>query len=139
MKNIVYGGCIALAIVAGASAQDKGAMGTDHSGHMAAMQTYSGCLERTDDGMFVLTHVTSPKDKGKMSHSMKAEGMKADGMRADGMKPAMASDTLHVSSTSVDFASHVGQKVSLGGSRGDMNGMAGLSVTSLKVAAKSCR
>ena len=136
MKNIVYGGCIALAITAAAGAQEKNMMGADHGSHMAAAQTYSGCLERTQDGMFVLTHLTVAKEKAaKTAHAMKDDGMKGDAMT----KTAMAPDKVHVSSTSVDLATHAGQKVSVGGSRSDMDGMAGLAVTSLKVVAKSCR
>ena len=134
MKNIVYGACIALAIIGTAGAQEKGPMGAEH-GHMAAVQTYSGCLEKADDGMFVLTHVTMPKEKPAKA----VDTMKEDGMKHAGMKTAMAPEKLRVSSTSVDVASHVGQKVSVSASRGDMDGMTGLVVTSLKVVAKSCR
>lgn len=150
MKNIVYGGCLALAITAAAGAQDKGPARADHGSHMPAGQTYSGCLDRTENGTFVLTQVAAPKEKGAktgrtmkddgmMNDGMKKDGMKKDGMRKDAMmKMAAAPDTVHVSSTSVDLASHVGQKVSVAGTRGEMEGMVELAVTSLKTVAKSC-
>ena len=140
MRNIVFGACVALACTVVAGAQGKDKMATEHAGHMAAAQTYSGCVERQEDGTFALTHVmAAKKKKAGGAAGMKDDGMKDDGMKDDGMKMMMTPERVHLSSTSTDLATHVGQKVSVTGSHDDMGGMAGLAVTSLKVVAKSCR
>lgn len=156
MKNIVFGGCMVLALAAGVSAQ--GMMKPENAGGRGGTATtLSGCVERTSEGGFQLTHVTPVKGKGAapktgkamkdggseaMSHddmpmpdTMKDKGMAHDAMSGDGMWAS----PLTLSTKSVDLAKHLGQRVSVSGSSSGMSDMPSFAVTSIKTVAKSCR
>ena len=99
------------------------------------------------DARFVLTQVTAdPAMKPAMKkHDAKMAEMKHDDMKADEMKgheDGMVPATLALKAASVDLRKHVGNKVSVTGSRIESDG-AELTptfvITSLKVLSKSCR
>lgn len=147
---------VVVAVSAALNAQSKGMTEpkmadqkmTDHKMADGMSMTYTGCVEAQNGGMsFLLTHVGG--DQAMMHHDamMKSgsEMAEKDGsgasndMHGDRMMPST-----FVLAGRTDLKKHVGQKVTVGGtvSHGMAdampNGPATLTVTSLKVAAKSC-
>lgn len=147
MKNVMCCGFVAavLAVSAVATAQDRKM--DDKMTTMKSETSYTGCVERSPDGAFTLGHAmasgaTTKKSMGKDSmakDSMAKDSMAKDSMAHDSMmKDAMAS-TLALTGTSVDFAKHVGHKVTVKGVAGDtMDGMATFTVKSIKMIGSSC-
>ncbi len=137
-------GLAVLAMAAAAGAQDK--MDTmKKMDSMKAEQSYTGCIERSPDGKFTLTHAMAAGDKMKKDDgmsSMAKDSMTKDSMAKDSMKDSMMKDAtpaLPLSSTSVDLGKHVGHKVIVTGANGDtMGGMAAFAVKSIKMVASSC-
>jgi hypothetical protein len=142
MHRIVMVLAAATLIGAGAAAAQSSAMMEEKAG----MTTYTGCLTASPNGTFSLTGAV------RSGEPMKHESMKDDSMKHD----AMMKPPLTLASTSVDFAKHAGQKVSVTGSPAHaMGGMkmdgtkmdamgkdamapAAFTVTSLKVVSTSC-
>src|SRR4051794_32217022 len=77
-----------------------------------AEMTYVGCEERSSTGGLNLTHVMQAE---KMAAPMPKESMPKDSTPKDSMPKASMTTALGLSSTSVDLAKHVGQKVSIKG------------------------
>ena len=130
MKNVVSGGLVAtiLAIATAAGAQDGKMDKMKAKDAMRPATTYTGCIERSADGVFTLAHAMAG------GRSMK-KPMAKDSMMKDAMAPALALS----SSASVDLAKHVGHQVTVKGTVGDtMGGMATFTVTSVKTIAASC-
>lgn len=88
-----------------------GAQGTTMAKPMANEKSYTGCLEAgTATGTFTLTHAAMAMAKDAMGK----DGMAKDGMMKDGMaKGAMAPEAYALSGAGVDFAAHVGHKVTV--------------------------
>ena len=82
------------------------AQGTTMTKPMANEKSYTGCLEAgSTAGTFTLTHAAM---------AMAKDAMAQDGMAKDGMgKGAMAPEAYALAGTGVDFAAHVGHKVSV--------------------------
>ena len=125
MNRAIVGACVALAFTAGVGAQDK-KMATGTMDHMPMAKAYSGCVESSQTGSYILTHM------------MKADAMtKADAMAHDAMAPA--SLALSAAAPSVDLSKYVGHQVTVTGTDGDsMNGMTTFKVKSLKMIGASC-
>jgi hypothetical protein len=126
-----------LAIAAAAGAQD-GKMGKMKAKDAMRTETnYTGCIERSPDGVYTLAHAMAADaamKKPMAKDSMAKDSMATDSMMKDAMAPALG-----LSSTSVDLAKHVGHKVTVKGTSGDtMGGMATFTVTSVKMVAASC-
>jgi len=142
MRNVLCCGLVsaALAIALSAGAQDK----MDKMDKMSGMKpetSYTGCVARSQDGAFTLTHATaSAMRKDSMSKNAKAnDSMAKDSMSQDSRMKGDMAPSLRLSSTSVDLGKHVGHKVTVKGVEGDaMDGMAPFSVTSVKVVGKAC-
>lgn len=127
MKNVVMTVCFAAIAAAGAAAQDKMMpMSKPDTAPMAMTATYAGCVERTDEGKFRLTHATS-KDAMHSGHEMMQD---KPSMNGETMAPAIT-----LTGTRVKLEKYVGQKVSLTGTSSGES----LSVASVKTIAKSCR
>ena len=122
---------------------------------MSAEKTYTGCLAKSDTGVFSLTHAADAMTKDAMSeHAMGKDTMGKETMGKDAMakgttakdsmmKNSMAGDSmamaLELSSKRVDLSKHVGHKVSITGTDGEgMSGKATFTVKSLKMIAGSC-
>jgi hypothetical protein len=138
MKKMLWCGLVSavVTISATAGAQEK-MSGTDRMSAMKSDATYTGCVERTPDGAFTLTHANG---SGAMSRKdMSKDSMAADSKAHDSMmKDAMAS-SFALSSTSVKLAKYVGHKVTVNGVEGDgMGGMTTLAIKSIKQLARSC-
>jgi hypothetical protein len=88
--------------------------------------TLTGCVARSDSGVFTLDHAMAPD-------TMKKESMSKDTMMKDSMMaaPELASKT-------VDLSKHVGHKVTVTGSDDTMSGKTTFTVKSLKMVAQSC-
>ena len=155
MKHVLCCGCVAaaLALAAAAGAQDRKM--DDKMGTMDAPKSatsYTGCLERSPQGAFTLTH--SMASDAAMHKTMGHDSMAKDSMASDSMakepmaKDSMAHDSmmkdemapaLALSSTSVDLSKHVGHKVTVKGTAGDtMGGTTAFTVKSLKMVGASC-
>ena len=124
MKNVMCGGFVAvvLAMSPVVGAQDHKMNDKMNTSEMS----YTGCIERSPDGGFMLGHAmaSSATTKDSMAH---------DSM----MKDAIAS-TPGLASTS-DLAKHVGHNVTVKGVAGDtMGGMATFNVKSIKMVGASC-
>ncbi len=150
MKNVMCCGFVAavLAVSAVATAQDRKM--DDKMTTMKSETSYTGCVQRSQDGAFTLGHAMASGATTKKSmakDSMAKDSMAKDSMAKDAkdsmahdsmMKDAMAS-TLALTSTSVDFGKHVGHKVTVKGVAGDtMDGMATFTVKSIKMIGSSC-
>jgi pentapeptide MXKDX repeat protein len=147
MKKVMCGGFVAVvfAVSAVAGAQDH--KRDDTMNKMKSEMSYTGCIERSPDGAFTLGHAMATSATAKKSmpgDSMAKDSMAKDAMAKDSMthdsmmKDAMAS-TLGLTSTSVDFAKHVGHKVTVKGVAGDtMGGLATFNVKSIKMVGSSC-
>ena len=143
MTRMMLGGLAAALIATTATVGAKDAMKTME-------KSYTGCLERTSNGGYTLTHAMAagtmadkPMKKDAMKDSMKdntMHDMKDGSMSTDSMmkKDSMASDALTLSSSSVDLSKHVGHKVSVKGVEDQMNGMTSVTVKSLKMVGTSC-
>jgi len=135
MKKMLCCGFVSavLAIAVAAGAQDK----MDKMGGMKPAASYTGCVERSQDGAFTLAHATASTAMRKDSmakDSMAKDSMAHDSMMKDGMAPSLG-----LSSTSVDLGKHVGHKVTVKGVAGDtMGGMATFTVKSIKMVGSSC-
>src|SRR5262249_24190498 len=135
MKKMLCGGFVSavLTIAVAAGAQDK----MDKMGGMKPAASYTGCVERSQDGAFTLAHATASAAMHKNSmakDSMAKDSIAHDSMMKDGMAPSLG-----LSSTSGDLGKHVGHKVTVKGVEGNkMDGMASFTVTSIKMVAKSC-
>jgi hypothetical protein len=117
MRNVMCCGFVAavLAMSAGIGAQDDK---MNKMGGMKSERSYTGCIERSEDGAFRLAHTVSSDAA---------------------MKKSMAKETMSLSSTSVDLAEHVGHKVTVKGVKADnMGGAATFAVKSIKMVAPSC-
>ncbi len=127
-------GLAVLAMAAAAGAQDK--MDTmKKMDSMKAEQSYTGCIERSPDGKFTLTHAMAAGDKMQKDAGMSS--MAKDSMEDSMMKDA--TPALALSSTSVDLGKHVGHKVIVTGANGDtIGGMAAFAVKSITMVASSC-
>ena len=140
MKNVVSGGLVAtiLAIATAAGAQDGKMDKMKAKDAMRPATTYTGCIERSADGVFTLAHAMAggrSMKKPMAKDSMAKDSMEKDSMMKDAMAPALALS----SSASVDLAKHVGHQVTVKGTVGDtMGGMATFTVTSVKTIAASC-
>src|SRR5262245_63710268 len=145
MNPVIVGACVALAFTAGVGAQDK-KMATERMDHMAMEKAYSGCVETSQTGSYILAHPMIADAKKSMK---KADATKKDGptMKADAMKKedAMAHDAmapaslaLSAAAPSVDLSKHVGHKVTVTGTGDSMNGMATFKVKSLAMIGASC-
>jgi hypothetical protein len=141
MKNVMYCGLVA-AVLAGSVASGAQDGKTSKMDGMKSEQSYTGCIERSQDGAFTLAHATAsdavkkqPMAKDSMANgSVAKDPMEKGSMMKDAMAPALG-----LSSTSVDLAKHVGHKVTVRGVNGDtMSGMATLTVKSIKMVASSC-
>ena len=129
------------------SAQGGGSMAKP----MANEKTYTGCLETgSTAGTFTLTHAAAAMAMGK--DSMGKDSMGKDGMKKDAMGMShdqMAPETFALTGTGVDFATHVGHKVSVtakapaGGGAMKADAMAksmpSLTVSSLTMVATTCK
>jgi hypothetical protein len=142
MKNVIWCGFVAvvLAVSTAASAQDRKM--DDKMDKTKSETSYTGCIERSQDGAFTLGHAIAASATTKKpiaKDSMAKDSMAKDSMAHDSMmKDAMAS-TLGLASTSVDLAKHVGHKVIVKGTAGDtMGGMATFTVKSIKMVGSSC-
>jgi pentapeptide MXKDX repeat protein len=127
----------ALAIGVSAGAQDK----MDKMSGMKPETSYTGCVARSQDGAFTLTHATaSAMRKDSMSKNAMANDSTAkDSMSHDSMMKDDMAPSLRLSSTAVGLGKHIGHKVTVKGVAGDaMNGMTPFSVTSVRVVGKSC-
>ena len=147
MKNVMWGGFVALVLATSAvtSAQDHKM--DDKMGKMKSEMSYTGCVERAPDGGFTLGHAmassaTTKKSMAKDSmakESMAKDGMAKDSMAHDSMMKDSMATSLGLASTSVDLAKHVGHKVTVKGVPGDtMAGMATFTVKSIKMVGSSC-
>jgi len=146
MKHVMCCGltALALSVSAGAQAQKMDSMKPE--------MTYTGCLERSPEGVMTLAHAMASNDAAKkpmaktaMDHdsmskdSMSKDAMSKDAMAHDSMMKDSMTPALMLSSTSVDLAKHVGHQVTVKGVTGDMmGGTATLTVKSLKMVASSC-
>ena len=172
MKNRFFlsASLVSVVLVGSVWAQSNGAMPDNHSmkhdmDSMGAMKaTYVGCVESVNHGArFVLTQVTADAMKPTLKkHDSKTEDMKHDDMKHDEMKSGemksgemksemksgqegadmMVPAALALQAGSVDLRKHVGNKVSVTGSRVESDGAdmtPTFVITSLKVVAKSCR
>lgn len=157
MKNRLFlsASLASVVLVGGVSAQSNGAMPNDHSmkhdmDSMGAMKTtYIGCVESVNHGArFVLTQVTADAMKPAMTKHDSKEDMKSNDMKHDEMKNGdegadmMVPVALALKAGSVDLRKHVGNKVSVTGSRVESEGAdmtPTFAIASLKVVAKSCR
>jgi pentapeptide MXKDX repeat protein len=146
MKNVMCCGLAVLALSVSAGAQDH------KMDRMKAEMTYTGCLERSPEGVITLAQATAATDAAKkamakdaMSHdAMSHDTMSKDAMSKDSMgHDAMAKESmvpLTLSSTSVDLAKHLGHKVTIKGVEGDtMGSMTTFNVKSMKMVASSCK
>ncbi|HTI37375.1 MAG TPA: hypothetical protein VL484_07460 [Vicinamibacterales bacterium] len=147
MNNAVVGLCLAGVMTAALGAQDK-MMPNATTDHTTA---YSGCVERSSDGRFTLSHPMAAKTQmthakhDAMSHDAMGSHMAGDAMKKETMaKEAMAKDTMAplplalTPSGAVELEKYVGQKVTVTGTPAD--GMARtLSVVSVKSIAASCQ
>ena len=126
MNYLMCCGVAVLALSVSTSAQD-------HSmDHMKSEMTYTGCLERSSEGAITLAHAMAPK--GAAKKTMSKDAMAHDSMMKDAMEPALT-----LSSTSVDLAKHLGHKVTVKGTTGDMmGGTTTFTVTSMKMVATKC-
>ena len=108
---------------------------------MAMGATYTGCLERSDDGRFALAHAMAGgamAGKEPMMHGDDKMAAGGDKMTHDKMSMAgdsMSGEPLALTATRVKLAKYVGQKVSVTGTPGAEN----FAVASIKPIAKSCR
>ena len=140
MKHMMCGGVVAALLATlsqGAGAQDQK---TNKMERMKSASSYTGCLQRSQDGAFTLTHAmasTSGGNKAMMKDSMATDPMgkePTDSMMKNAMEPV-----LELSSSSVHLDKHVGHKITIGGIASDaMGGMPTFSVKSIKVIASSC-
>jgi hypothetical protein len=140
MKNMMCGGVVAAVLATlspGVGAQDQK---TDKMDRMKSASSYTGCVQRSQDGAFTLTHAMASDSGGKKA--MMKDSMTKDSMAKEPkdsmMKESMA-PVLELSSTSVHLDKHVGHKVTIRGIAGDaMGGMSTFSVTSIKMVGSSC-
>jgi hypothetical protein len=147
---------VSVVLVGSVWAQSNGATPDNHSmkhemDSMAAMKaTYVGCVESVNHGArFILTQVTAAAMKPAMKqHDSKMEDVKPNDMKRDEMKAGeegaamMAPVTFALKAGSVDLRKHVGNKVSVTGSRVEGDGAdmtPTFAIASLKVVARSCR
>lgn len=148
MKRILLGATIlSVALATTVWAQSREAMRMDKGmAPMSGATAYVGCIESVNHGArFILTHVS---DGTAMNDTMKKPDAKMASMKHDDMKAAdtgmgmMAPESLALKTTAVDLRKHVGQKVLLTGTRAEGEGAdmtPTLTVSALKVVAKSCR
>ena len=145
MMRTVMSLCLAAAMTAALGAQDKMAgMKADHA--MGMTKTYSGCLERSADGAFAISHATEMKGPhakggGKM---MAHDSMSKDAVaKGDMSKDAMAKDamTLPLTGKDAELANHVGHEVRVTGTPAAdaTSSGAAFSVTSIKSIGDSCK
>jgi hypothetical protein len=137
MKWIFSAAAVVIATSVAAGAQS----GKSESMPMSKMHeqmTYTGCLESANHGAsFLLTHL-GENDHGSMKDHMDMNKMPQEHAAADHMMPS----ALTVKGR--DLEKHVGQRVAITGARShDMSGgsqdkLDTLTVSSLKVVAKSC-
>ena len=139
---------VIVAVSAAVSAQSSKDMSEPKMGDKMNM-TYTGCVEAVNHGgSFLLTHVADDQSammhhdsmmKGDSGMAKKDEPRASNGMHDDHMMPSAV-----VLAGRSDLKKHVGQKVTVTGSLSRAmsetmpNGRDTLSVTSLKVLAKSC-
>jgi len=124
------------AMSAAAGAQDAKMDTMKKMDGMQSEQSYTGCVERSQDGGFTLAHAMTPDSKMKKPTGMNS--MAKDSMAKDSMMMDSAS-ALALSSTSVDLGKHVGHKVTVKGASGNtMGDMATFTVKSIKMLASSC-
>lgn len=155
MKRILLGASIlSVALATTVWAQSKDTMRMDKGmAPMTGNAAYVGCIESVNHGArFILTHVS---DGTAMNDTMKKPDSKMESMKHDDMKDMkhddmksgdrmgmMAPESFALKTTAVDLRKHVGQKVSLTGTRAEGEGAdmtPTLTVSALKVVAKSCR
>lgn len=153
MKSVISCGFVAAVLAMSAAAGAQDAKMDDMSG-MKAEKSYTGCLERSQDGAFTLAHAmaSDTTDKASMmkksttKKSMPKESNMHDTMAKDAMAhDSMAKDSmamapaLRLSSTSADLSKHVGHKLKVKGVAGDtMDGMTSFVVKSIKMVGSSC-
>jgi hypothetical protein len=94
-------------------------------------KTLTGCVMRSDSGIFTLDHAMA-------ADTMKKDSMKKDSMAKDTMMKDSMAMTPELSSKNVDLSKHVGHRVSVTGSDDSMNGKTTFAVKSLKMVASSC-
>lgn len=120
-----------LAMSAAAGAQDAKVETMKKTDAMKSEQSYTGCIERSQDGGFTLAHAMA-------SDSMMKKPMAMDSMAKDSMMKD-AAPALSLSSTSLDLGKHVGHKVTVKGANGHTMGeMTAFTVKSIKMIASSC-
>jgi len=156
MKKLTFRGCmVAVALSVGAmGVQAAGQAGTMGKMDKPMETSYTGCVEAgSTAGSFVLTHAATSDMMGKdmmAKEAMPKDDMKKDAMKSKGMagsNDAMKSTdtmepkemTLGLSSKSVDLSKHVGHKVTVTGTAGEMmHDMKTFTVSKLQMIAGSC-